>query len=71
MVPVALGLAAGLVGSYWSSRYWSAQLFDVSTTDPYVYALVAVNVLFVALVAMAVPVRRALRVSPLVALRAE
>ena len=71
MVPVALGLAIGLVASYWASQFWSTQLFKVSTTDPYVYALVAVNVLIVALVAMAVPVRRALRVSPLVALRSE
>jgi putative ABC transport system permease protein len=71
MLPVALGLAVGLLASYWATQFWSTQLFNVSTTDPYVYALVAVNVLIVALVARAVPVRRALRVSPLVALRSE
>ena len=71
MVPVALGLAAGLVGSYWSSRYWSAQLFDVSAGDPAIHAVVAAGVVLIAVIAMIVPVRRALKVSPLVALRAD
>ena len=71
MLPVVLGLALGLAASYWATQFWSAQLFRVSPADPFVYAAVAVDVVVVALVAMVVPVRRALRVSPLVALRAE
>ena len=71
MKPVLVGLALGLVASYWTSRYWSTQLFNVSSTDPAIYAGVGVGVLLVALAATIVPVRRALRVSPIVALRAE
>ena len=71
MTPVLAGLAFGLIVSYWTSRYWSAQLFNVSSTDPQIYALVACGVLVIALGATIVPVRRALRVSPIVALRAE
>ena len=71
MKPVVVGLFAGLLASYWTSTYWSAQLFDVSATDPQVYVAVAVAVLVVGLGATIVPVRRALSVSPIVALRAE
>jgi putative ABC transport system permease protein len=71
MKPVLVGLALGLIASYWTSRYWSTQLFNVSATDPQVYAAVAIGVLLVGLAATIVPVRRALRVSPIVALRAE
>jgi putative ABC transport system permease protein len=71
MVPVALGLVTGLALSYWTTRFWSAQLFGVSATDPRTYAEVALAVLAVAFIAMLVPVRRALRVSPLTALRSE
>jgi putative ABC transport system permease protein len=69
--PVSVGLVLGLIASYWSSRYWSAQLFEVSSSDPAVYIAVAVGVVVVAFAATIVPVRRALRVSPIVALRAE
>ena len=71
MNPVLAGLALGVIVSYWTSRFWSAQLFNVSGTDPAIYAGVGVGVLVVALAATIVPVRRALRVSPIVALRAE
>jgi hypothetical protein len=71
MLPVALGLTLGLAASYWATQFWSAQLFNVSPADPLIYLAVAVGVVVVALIAMAVPVRRALRVSPLVALRSE
>jgi putative ABC transport system permease protein len=71
MKPVLLGLLLGLIASYWTSRYWSTQLFHVSGTDPQVYVAVAIGVLLVGVAATIVPVRRALRVSPIVALRAE
>jgi putative ABC transport system permease protein len=71
MKPVLAGLVLGLITSYWTSKYWSAQLFDVTATDPRVYTAVAIGVLFVGLAATIVPARRALRVSPIVALRAE
>jgi predicted permease len=71
MKPVIVGLLIGLVASFWTTSLWSAQLFNVSSTDPAVYAGVVVGVLVVALAATIVPVRRALRVSPIVALRAD
>jgi len=71
MTPVAAGLVLGILGSYWTSKLWSGQLFGVSSTDPAVYAAVAAGVLTVGLAASIVPVRRALRVNPIVALRAE
>ncbi|CAN5872527.1 ABC transporter permease [soil metagenome] len=71
MTPVVIGLVIGVLASYWTSKLWSTQLFGVSSTDPVVYAGVAAGVLLVGLAATIVPVRRALRVDPLVALRAE
>jgi hypothetical protein len=71
MLPVLAGIAAGLVLAYWMARLWSAQLFGVSPTDPATYLEVTAAVLVVALLATVVPVRRALRVSPATALRAD
>jgi putative ABC transport system permease protein len=71
MWPVAVGLTVGLLASYWATQFWSAQLFRVSRADPFVYLGVAIGVALVALAATIVPVRRALRVSPLVAVRSE
>jgi predicted permease len=45
------------------------QLYGISPTDVQTYALVAVSVLLAAVLACLIPARRALRVSPLVALR--
>ncbi|MEO5896854.1 MAG: FtsX-like permease family protein, partial [Vicinamibacterales bacterium] len=71
MTPVVVGLVIGVLASYWTSTLWSTQLFGVSNTDPLVYAGVAAGVLLVGLASTIIPVRRALRVDPLVALRAE
>jgi putative ABC transport system permease protein len=46
-------------------------LFGVSARDPLIYSAVAALVVIVSLVAMLVPARRATRVDPIVALRAE
>jgi ABC-type antimicrobial peptide transport system permease subunit len=71
LVPVAAGIVLGLVISYWTTGYWSTQLFGVSPADPLVYLSVTGGVLLVAIAAMLIPVLRALRVSPLTALRTE
>ena len=70
MQPVILGLLAGLAASYWTMRLLESQLFEVSTTDPATYAYVGAGVIFVSLLACAVPALRAIRVNPIVALRA-
>ena len=46
-------------------------LFGVSATDPLVYGSVTALIALVSLVATLVPARRAMRVDPMIALRAE
>ena len=53
------------------TRLLSAQLVDVSPTDPATFAGVAVVLTATALIGCFVPVRRALRVNPIEALRHE
>jgi len=67
----ALGLGAGLVAAVLLSRYLTSLLFEVRPTDPVVYSAVSVLLLFVALLASYLPGRRAAKVDPVIALRAE
>ncbi|HEY7058181.1 MAG TPA: FtsX-like permease family protein, partial [Vicinamibacterales bacterium] len=71
MRPVAVGLVLGVLGSFWSTRLLTTDLFGISPTDPSTYVLAVVGVILVSLLACLLPARRALRVSPIVALRAE
>lgn len=71
LLPVAAGLVAGLIASYWLAGLLRAQLFGISPADPLTYVAVAAAVAAMATLATAAPVRRALRISPLVALRSE
>ncbi|MBI4622406.1 MAG: ABC transporter permease [Verrucomicrobia bacterium] len=71
MVKASLGLAAGLAGAAWLSRYMTTLLFEVKPTDPAAYAVVSILLLAVAALASYLPARRAARIDPLVALRAE
>jgi ABC-type antimicrobial peptide transport system permease subunit len=67
----ALGLALGLGGSLVLARVVRSMLYDVAPTDPVVYAGVLSLLALTALAACAVPARRAARVDPLAAIRAE
>jgi ABC-type antimicrobial peptide transport system permease subunit len=64
-----IGLVAGLVGAFALTRLMRSLLYDVSVTDPGVYALVGLLTAAVAVVASYIPARRATRVSPTTALR--
>ena len=66
-----LGFAIGVVGAIILNRVITSLLFGVTTTDPLTFAGIGVISLFVAAVASYVPASRAMRVNPVIALRAE
>jgi putative ABC transport system permease protein len=68
---VAAGVAIGLVAAVVAVRAAQSLVLDVSPFDPLVYIVVVVIFLLTAGVASILPVRRALRVDPIVTLRAE
>ena len=67
----ALGLAIGVNVAMASTRALSSLLYDVRPADPPTYAVIAVLVAAVALAASYLPARRAARVDPVDALRAD
>ncbi len=71
LILAAGGLALGIAGSFVTARLLETFLYDVHGTDPLTYAAVAVLLIAVALVAAYIPSRRAARVDPITALRAE
>lgn len=66
-----LGLAAGLLISFWAARLLAKFLFGVSTTDPLTFITVAILLAAVGVMSAYIPARRALKVDPLLVLRAE
>jgi len=82
---VLLGLAVGALGGdvlrrllasqYFASSSWqrqmASQLYGVKVSDPVTFAVVALVLTLVALLACYIPARRATKVDPLVALRYE
>jgi putative ABC transport system permease protein len=67
----AVGMMAGTLAAAAVSRAMRGMLFDVSPADPLTYATVLVIFAATACAALIVPARRALRVDPLTALRAD
>lgn len=68
---IALGLAIGLLIAFASAKVMSSLLYQVSAADPLIYLLVPLLLATVALLACFIPARRAMRVDPMIALRAE
>ena len=70
-LPLAAGLAVGLAGSAALSQLLQSLLYGVTPTDPVTYCSVVLVFCGVALAACIIPVRRATKVGPVTALRAE
>jgi predicted permease len=67
----AVGLVVGLSAAAALSRVMSSMLYGVSALDPMTFVLVGLVLGFVAVLASYFPARRATRVDPVVALRAD
>jgi predicted permease len=70
-IVAAIGIAAGLAAAVGLTRLMGALLHGVSPADPLTYALAAMGVAVIALVATYAPARRAATVDPIEALRWE
>jgi len=64
-----IGCSLGVLGAVAISRLVSAFLFDVSATDPAVYFAAILTMMFMALLASALPATRAASADPIEALR--
>jgi ABC-type antimicrobial peptide transport system permease subunit len=70
-VLAGFGVVLGLAGALASTRVLESLLYGVSARDPLTFAALAALLAAVALVASWLPARRAARVNPMVAIRAD
>jgi len=68
---VLIGIAFGALASAATSQLVASLLYDTSPWDARTYLAIAATLLTVALVSGYIPARRASRIDPLIALRAE
>ncbi len=68
---VAVGVIVGLAGGFTATRLTRSMLFHTAPTDPATFAAVPITLIAVALCAAWWPARRAMRLDPTIAVRAE
>lgn len=71
LTPVAIGMGAGFVVALWIAPLLRGLLFGISPSDPRVFALTAIVLGSVSVVAGYLPGLRASQVNPIVAMRSE
>jgi predicted lysophospholipase L1 biosynthesis ABC-type transport system permease subunit len=71
MVLTGIGVVVGLLGAWGLSRALASLLYGVTATDPVTFGGTALLLAVVSFTATWIPARRAARVDPVVALRAE
>jgi putative ABC transport system permease protein len=71
MTLMVIGIGIGLVGAIAASRALMSLLYNVGAFDAGAVAMAVLSLVIVALIACCMPARRATRVDPIVALRAE
>ncbi len=70
-IPVVIGVVIGIGGALLATRVIKTFLFETTPTDPLTLAAVAVTLAIAGTLAAWIPARRAARVDPVTALRAE
>jgi putative ABC transport system permease protein len=68
---VTLGVVLGLFGAFILARFLETQLFGVTAHDPGTFVAVSILLMSAAIVGCMIPARRATRINPMLALRAE
>jgi putative ABC transport system permease protein len=68
---LTLGLTAGLIGAWLLTRFLASLLFGISPHDPTTFAAIAALISCIAALACLLPARRATKMDPMTALRAE
>lgn len=70
-IPLTVGRVCGLAAAPGMTRYMKSLLYEVKTTDSVVFSSMLIGVIFISLLAMLLPARRATRVDPFAAIGEE